>query len=318
MLNKPEFYEKLRSLLDSGISVKKALEILSSRERGPLKDIFSGIKGKIDSGETLAGSFGSFPKTFTPFETSLIRAGEVTGNLEINLKFLEEYLGKTRAWKRKIITGLIYPFILFHAAVLLPPLSILIMEGLLPYIRAVRGPFILLYASFAFFFILRALIRKSPCLSFFFEKVFWRVPVSGKIRRSLALSRFLKSLGFALKAGLNADSSLRTATVSSGSLVISRSMQGGSGTLKYHGITGVLADSGLIPGMLLDLIYTGEESGAADDALIYCANETEKAAETLMERLIIILPVVVYLGVALYIAVIIIRFYSGLYGSLFY
>ncbi len=317
MINKPEFYEKLRTLLNSGISVKKALEIVESREKGPLRKITGEIRRSIDSGETLSASLESSSKIFTPFETSLIHSGEVTGNLEKNLDYLISHLNKTRAWRRKIITGLIYPFILFHAAVLLPPLSILIMEGFPPYARAVRGPFIFLYLSFFAFFLLRRIIKKSPGISFFCEKIFWRIPVSGRVRKNLALSRFLKSLGYALKAGLNPDRALEVSSDSSGSAVIESSIPGAPlEKLKREGITGILKASGLMPGMLLDLVYTGEESGTVDDSLIYIADTLEKDAETLMARLVILLPVIIYLVVAAYIASIILRFYAGLYGDI--
>lgn len=317
MINKPEFYEKLRTLLNSGISVRKALGILHSRERGSLREALGGIISSIDEGESLADSLSSFSKHFTPFETSMVRSGEITGNLEQNLKFLIDYLGKVRDWRRKIITGLIYPFILFHAAVLLPPLSILIMEGFRPYARAVRGPFIILYLFFLAIFILRKLILKSPSLSLFFSRILWRVPVSGKVQRSLALARFLKSLGFALKAGLNADSALKVSSDSAGNPVVEAAVpENPLSTLKTRGIAGVLEDTGLLPGMYIDMVHTGEESGSVDDSLIYIADTLEKDAETLMQRLVIILPVLIYLGVAVYIAGIILRFYGGLYSDI--
>lgn len=317
MINKPEFYEKLRTLLNSGISVRKALGILRTRERGPLGDALGGIISSIDGGESLADSLSSYSKHFTPFEISIVRSGEITGGLERNLKFLIDYLVKVREWKRKIITGLIYPFILFHAAVLLPPLSILIMEGFHPYARAVRGPFIILYLSFFAFFILRKLIMKSPSLSLLISRLLWRIPVSGRVQRSLALARFLKSLGFALKAGLNADSALRVSSDSAGNPVVESAVPANPlPTLKHRGIAGVLEDTGLLPGIYIDMVHTGEEGGTVDDSLIYIADTLEKDAETLMQRLVIILPVLIYLGVAVYIAGIILRFYGELYSGI--
>lgn len=318
MLNKPEFYEKLKTLLNSGISVRRALDILAAREKGPFRKVLEKTRSSIDSGESLADSLESSSGVFTPFETSLIRSGETTGNLEKNLEFLTSYLVRVKTWKRKIITGLIYPFILFHAAVLLPPLSVLIMEGAAPYMKAVAGPLAALYCFFLFFMASRKLVRKSPRISFIFEKALWLVPVCGRIRRNLALSRFLKSLGYSLKAGLNAERALELSSDSSGAGVVQKALRGvRPGTLGEEGLTGVLSRSGLLPGMLIDIVYTGEESGSADDALVYIADELEKDASTLMDRLAIILPVAVYMGVALYIAGIIIRFYGGLYSGIF-
>lgn len=317
MLDKPEFYEKLRTLLNSGISVKRALEILVSREKGSFKRTLETILAAIDSGETLAASLESSPGLFSPFEVSVVRSGEITGNLEENLGFLSDYLARRKRWKGKIITGLIYPFILFHAAVLLPPLSVLIMEGFAPYARAVRTPFIILYMGLLTFFLLRKFIMKSDSLSLFFERILWRVPVSGKIRRGLALSRFLRTLGVALKSGLNPDRALGLAAGSSGAVIIREAIpEDPEEALKEKGLAGVLESTALLRAHVTDLVYTGEQSGTVDDSLLYAAGALEKEAETLIERLIIILPVLVYLGIALYIAGVIIRFYGGLYGDI--
>lgn len=316
MLNKPEFYEKLKTLLNSGISLRKALEIIVSREKGASRRVLEAAKNSVDSGESLAGSLrGS--GMFSPLEISLVRSGEITGNLEKNLDFLIAHLLKSKEWKRKIATGLIYPFILFHAAVLLPPLSLLVMQGPAPYLRAVARPFAALYLCLLLFAASVKLIRKSGSLSLLFEKILWSVPIYSGIRRGLALSRFLKSMGLALKAGLGADRALELSADSSGNRVVQNSLHGvRNGVLEEKGVTGVLEQSGLLPGRLLSMVHAGEESGSVDDALIYAADDLEKGASTLMDRLAVILPVVIYLGVALYIAGIIIRFYAGLYCGL--
>ncbi len=317
MINKPEFYEKLKTLLNSGISVKKALEILSSRESGGMKRVLLEINRKIDYGETLAFSLQSQPGIFSPFETSLIASGEITGNLEKNLSFLIDHLKRVQNWRRRLLTGLIYPFILFHAAILLPPLQILVMEGFSDYIRAVYRPFLIIYAVFIILFLLKKIVLKSPGASIILEKILWKIPVAGKLKKNLALSRFLNIFGMALKAGLNGDRAIKIASQSASSPLIESSIpEDLLFLLKHGGITGVLQKSGLLSSVQINMIHTGEVSGTVDESLIYTADDMEKQARTLMERLIIVLPVIIYLGVALYVACLIISFYGELYSGL--
>ncbi len=316
MAREPEFYEKLKTLLNSGIDLMKALDILQSREKSR-RGFLSKISESIASGDSLADALEKQDRHFTPFEASLIRSGEITGNLEKNLEFLCRYLGRIRRWKTKILTGLIYPLILLHAAVFLPPLPVLIMDGFRPYIGAVYRPILYLYSLFFLLFALKKITGKSKTLSGTFDILLWKIPVAGRISRNLALARFLKSLGLGLKAGLGAEKALRVSSASASNATIIRALSARPRELlENEGITGVIRHSGLLSGGFLDVIYTGEESGTVDDALLYVSENLEQEADVLMQRAAIVLPLLLYIAVAVYIGYIIISFYAGLYGDI--
>ncbi len=317
MFNKPEFYEKLSTLLNSGISMISALQILESRESGSQRRVIRTIKSLVESGETLAASMEHCPRVFTPFEVSLIRAGELTGNLEINLASLLEHIRKTIGWRRRIITGMIYPFLLLHAGVLLPPLYRLIMESPGSYFCAVWMPLAVIYASLILALMLRALIKKSRIAGLMFERIIWHIPIAGTVARNLATARFLRSLGLSLRSGVNSDTAIKISAEAATSSIIKNSMPvDPADDLRTLGITGVLQNSRILSGMFINMIHTGEESGTVDNSLILMADTIDEKTRTLMDRIIIILPILIYMGVALYIASTIISFYGELFSGI--
>ena len=312
MRNKLFFYEKLSSHVNAGLDIRKSLDITASQEKGKTGALIRNISGDIASGGTLAESLSKHRDQFTNFEIALVRSGELTGNLSENLHSLAEHFRKTFKWKRKFATGLIYPVLLFHLAILLPPVYVLIMKGMISYLGIIYKPLLLVYSAALAVFMFHKLIKLSPMLSSASERFIWAVPIAGKAAKNIAVSRFLTSLALSLKAGMAADKSLHI------SLDCASSALTGSinpEPLFSEGITGVIRNSRILHKSYTDIIQTGENSGAIEDSLLYVSSILESEAETIIERTAIILPVIIYLAAALYIAVIIIGFYANLYNS---
>lgn len=76
-------------------------------------------------------------------------------------------------------------------------------------------------------------------------------------------------------------------------------------------LSDVLSGRGWVPGVVCDMIKTGEVSGTMDETLdrvsLYLKEETDSAVEKFLK----ILPVAAYLVVAVYIGYIVISFFSG-------
>ena len=65
------------------------------------------------------------------------------------------------------------------------------------------------------------------------------------------------------------------------------------------------------PSMVTEMLSAGEQSGKIDDMLDKVAEYYEAEHETVVKRIIVILPVLIYLVVALYIAYVVISSYTG-------
>ena len=68
-------------------------------------------------GNSLADSLAKFPKLFTNLFISMVQAGEAGGILDKIMLRLSEYLEKNDAIVRKIKGAMIYPAVVFTAAI---------------------------------------------------------------------------------------------------------------------------------------------------------------------------------------------------------
>ena len=310
------FYRQLSALLESGVNILRALELLAKQERGKLRTVLHYLHKSIESGSSFTQAISIKRDVFSDFEISIIHSGEITGNLENSFRLIAEYFEKTTRRQRKFFLGMVYPIILLHLAILIPPIRFLILEGLVPYLRAVSQP--LIYMYLIFFLILAGLkiIRRSAFLSTLRDRILWSTPIIGGIIRKLGISRFATSLALSLRAGLNPDLALKTSSQASGSAVIKLAISKSERFLHEEGIAEVLRKTGIFPYTVIEVALTGEKSGKIDEMLLRIASSLEDEATTAINTLLVIAPVVIYLAVALYIAWVIISFYVGYFQKI--
>ncbi len=143
------------------------------------------------------------------------------------------------------------------------------------------------------------------------------MPIVGPLIKRLAIARFMWNLSALHSAGENMVRAVRLAAEGCGSIPITNAIfkvlpdieQGGSLTSAFRRVR-------FFPSMVIEMLSTGEESGRIDDMLNKIAEYYEAESDTIVKRIVIILPVLVYLAVALYIASIVIRSYTGYFSQI--
>ena len=305
------FYTQLSTLLESGISIVRALELIAHNQKSAARKTTLKIYESVKSGSTLTQALSSMKNVFSGFEIAVVHSGEIAGNLEDNLRLVVDYFERNRRWKRRLILGMLYPVILIHVAIILPPLGIAFFKGFACYLRAIFHPLAYIYAVFFSCLIIKRIIKRFTCIFVFCDRLLWSVPVAGRIIRNLAVSRFAASLALSLRAGIDPVTALRTSAQACGNAVIVSQIARAEYLLQNEGISGVLKKAGIFPEVLIEMALTGEKSGCIDETLLKIASSIEDEANASANVVLIVVPVIAYLAVTLYIAYIIISFYLG-------
>ncbi|MCK5556840.1 MAG: type II secretion system F family protein, partial [Candidatus Hydrogenedentes bacterium] len=111
------FNRQLLAITKSGLplapSLKALAEDIKSRR---LKPVLEDIRSQIESGSTLEEAISRHPESFSPVYTSIIRAGERTGNLSGVLSHLSTYSARMVEMKNSIQEALAYPLVVLVAA----------------------------------------------------------------------------------------------------------------------------------------------------------------------------------------------------------
>lgn len=114
--SKEQFYAELSVLLNSGINLKMALDlVLETQKKEKDKKIIENLVEQIIFGSSLSEAMIQ-NEVFTPYEYNAIKIGEQTGELPRITNDLREYFTRKNELKRQLISSLSYPvFVLLTA-----------------------------------------------------------------------------------------------------------------------------------------------------------------------------------------------------------
>jgi general secretion pathway protein F len=128
---------QLSTLLDASTSIDDSLKITADQVNNKnLSNVLYNIREDIIQGKRLGNSMKSYPTIFNKTYTSLVSAGDSSGNLDNIFDNLADYLEQSEEIKQKVFSALTYPVILVS-------FSILVIVALLAFVLPqVVGQFI--------------------------------------------------------------------------------------------------------------------------------------------------------------------------------
>lgn len=149
---------QLATLLEANTPIIEALKITADQSSNKnLVHILFNVREDIIQGKRLGSSMKKYPGVFSDTYTSLVTAGDSSGNLDVIFDRLADYLEESASIKQKVISALTYPFILIG-------FSIIVIISLLAFVLPqVVGQFIKAGAELPF--ITKALLGISNNIS---------------------------------------------------------------------------------------------------------------------------------------------------------
>ncbi len=118
----------LGTMLSAGIPLLESVDALLADAKGNHKKLLEVLKEDLTQGKHIYFTFSKFPNVFSRVVTSIVKASEEAGTLDVTLKDLKENLKKDMEFSDKIKSALVYPlFIVFlFLAVLLMILIVVV------------------------------------------------------------------------------------------------------------------------------------------------------------------------------------------------
>ncbi len=282
------FTRSLATMVNAGLPLLQGIDIMMEQTtNNNFKQVLMQIGQDIEAGLTFSDALKKHPRIFSDLYSSMVRAGEASGNLDGILIQLAEYLEATEKLKRDIKAAMTYPVIAFVIVVAIATgLLVFIVPkfqeifdslgGTLPMptlilIRAsnlIRSYILVVLGSlFALTVALRYYIS-TPEGRFQFDSLLLRVPVFGQLFRKVAVSRFARTMSTLSRSGVPVLAALEIVERTIGNEVISRAVRGSKSSISAGAtIADPLARSGVFPLMVTRMIDVGEKTGALDELL---------------------------------------------------
>lgn len=319
--------QDLAALIKAGVPLERALSIMID-VRGQADDVrlLSQIREGIQRGQPLSVVLAEQGEGFSPFYLNMIRAAEISGNLEQGLADLALYLERSRQLKEKALSALIYPIILVMVSAIslliiltyvIPqfqqlfadmgqtmPMSTRVVIGTAEFLRDM-GPWLLLALLLALIGAQRLLAQPGKRLAW--DRMLLRLPLAGELIRRLEVARFSRSLGTLMKGGVPLLNALTIARDTVNNRVLAQTLSEAAGSLKEgKRLADPLHASGQFPPLAIQMIRVGEETGQLEEMLLKVADSYDREVENAIQRLLTILEPVLIVGLGVIIAGIII------------
>lgn len=282
------FTRQLSTMLSAGIPLLESLEILQEQaERAGFAAVLDNVVEDIRSGTDLSTAFDQFPRVFSNIYVAMIRAGEVSGQLDDILVRLAEYMEASQKLKREIKSALTYPVV---SLVLVIGITMFLMLGIVPKFRDVfismdidlpaltatvldiadwlTANIVMTALICVAVFIATKIYRMSKIGSFHMDWLVLHLPVFGPLFSKVALSRFSKTFATLVKSGVPILGALEIVSQTSGNQVISSAVDRARESVRQgETLAEPLAESPHFPPMVVKMIGIGERSGALETLL---------------------------------------------------
>lgn len=316
------FCRQFYVMLDSGLSIGKTLNILIEQgEKPKLREALIGVNSDIKRGETLASSMGKRKDVFPKLLTSMIDAGERSGNLDIILKRMAEYYEKETKIRGKIKSAMIYPIVLGVVAIIaitfiltfvMPTFVQMFEENnveLPMSTKMVLGTSKMLGKYGVIFFlvlvigiILLGKYLKSEEGQYKLSVINLKLPVIKKLTQKIVVSRFTRTMGIVSSSGMSLVTSLEiVASVVGNKIAEKELLKVKEKVLKGEGLGDSIMNIKIFPPMLASMVKVGEEAGSLDSILDKTADfyddelerEIQTATALIEPAMIVIMGVII-------------------------
>ncbi|MDK0938254.1 type II secretion system F family protein [Clostridium perfringens] len=282
------FCRQFYVMLDSGLSIGKALNILIEQgEKPKIREALIGVNGDLKRGETLASSMRKRKDVFPNLLTSMIDAGERSGNLDIILKRMAEYYEKETKIRGKIKSAMIYPIVLGVVAIIaitfiltfvmptfvqmfeennvdLPMSTKMVLET-----SKVLGKYgIIIFLILVTAIILLGKYLKSEEGQYKLSSINLKIPVIKKLTQKIIVSRFTRTMGIVSSSGMSLVTSIEiVASVVGNKIAENELLKVKEKVLKGEGLGDSIMKIKIFPPMLASMVKVGEEAGSLDSIL---------------------------------------------------
>jgi len=282
------FTKQFRSMLNAGVPIIRLLQVLESQtENNVLKSAIAQIADDVRHGLSLSDAMVKFPKIFSPLYCSMIRAGEISGNVPNILERLVYIIEHETKVNNDIKSALRYPKIVVLA---LGIAFVVLLTFVVPTFATIFSkagltlPWPTKFAMFLYeilknywYLIIAGIVIIVFSLNKYFkseqgllvkDSFLLEVPIIGPLFKKAAMSRFASIFAILQASGVPVMSSLAILSETIGNAAISKSFDQireriGEG----QGISTPLKSAKYFTPMVIDMIAIGEESGNIDEML---------------------------------------------------
>jgi type IV pilus assembly protein PilC len=283
------FTRQFAVMVDAGLPLVQCLSILADQQENiTFKGILRNVKSDVESGSTFAEALAKHPKAFDDLYVNLVAAGEVGGILDTILNRLAIQLEKAEKLRKQLKGAMVYPATVSIIAV---ACIVLLLVKVIPVFEQMFADFggtlpgptqmvielsnflqayimYMLGAVFAAVTAFQQARSRSDSFRFQTDQMFLALPIFGNIIKKVAVARFTRTLGTMIASGVPILDGLNIVAKTAGNMVIEKELQMTRQSISEgKTIAEPLQGSKIFPGMMVQMVSVGEETGSMEAML---------------------------------------------------
>lgn len=298
---------QIATLFKAQVSALRVFQLLAlESENETLRHALDEVAEDIQGGMSLSGALGKHPDIFSDFYVNMVRAGEESGNLSNTFGYLADYLDRSYELISKTKNALIYPafvivvffvVMILMLVVVIPKLSAIILEtgkDLPIYTKAViglsnffihYGLLLLAIIMFGGFFLWRYF--RTDGGKKYLAHLSLSIPYIGTLYKKLYLARIADNLNTMLSSGIAVVRALEISASIVGNEVYKMALLQASQDVRGGvALSAAMAKHEVIPGIMVQMIRVGEETGEVGSILETLAAFYKREVDTAVDTLI--------------------------------
>jgi general secretion pathway protein F len=300
------FTRQMATLIKAGIPLADALgalveQVTNVRFKAPLSE----VRSAVNEGSSFGDALGKHPKLFDDLFVSMVRAGEVAGNLDEVLTRLADFLEGSQKLKSKVTSAMVYPAVMVVVGgIIMAVLMVKVIPNITSMFKQqgkalpINTRMLIATSDFArnYWWLLLLLIV-GGFIAFgkwtggkdgrqVWDRFVLRLPVVGELIRTINVSRFARTLGTMLQSGVPMLRALETAKQIVGNVLLQQAIDDAKRAVtEGESLAQTFKKSGQFPATMIHMVAVGEKAGQLESMLARVADSYESEVDTKLSRL---------------------------------
>lgn len=301
-----EFARQLSTLQDAGLPILRSLRILEEQQKsGAFKRIIGYVADEIEGGTTLSEAMAKFPRCFDRLFVNMVAAGEAGGVLDLILARIADFKEKAIRLKGRVKSAMIYPIVVLSAAFLIllglmafviPQFKTVLEEmvggklnpitttvlGISGWIAYDYGWAVMIAIPIGLIIILRMIRRFQPG-RMALDAINLRLPVVGQLISKVSITRWTRTLGTLISAGVPILDAINVTRETAGNEVYAKLLGNIHNSIRQGDtFAAPLRQSKTIDLLVSNMVAVGEETGDLDKMLLKVADNYDEQVDVLV------------------------------------
>ena len=329
------FNRQLSVMFNAGLPITQGLTILGEQQKNKyFQQVLLEVRRDVEAGSNFSNALQKHPKVFNDLYTSMIQAGEASGNLDTILLRLSEYIENITKLVGKVKSALAYPIAVLVMAVVLTSVLLWkvvpVFQGLFDQLGAdlpVPTQIVIGASKFLqgnFFIIAIALVGLFFAFKSYnstykgkraVDRLKLKTPVFGDLLLKVGVARVTRTLSTLLNSGVEIIEAITITAKTAGNAIIEDTVMSSRAAVQEgKPVYESWEETKLFPFMVTQMVAVGEQTGSLSNMLSKIADFYDEEVEQSVSALISLMEPIMILFLGGLVGAVIVAMYLPMFS----